>query len=41
MIDGHSENFNKELENMKNNQSKLKNMIAETKSTPGGKCSRR
>ena len=27
IIDRHSENFNKKLENMKKNQSKLKNMI--------------
>ena len=32
-IDGHSENFNKELENIKKNQSELKNTINEKKNT--------
>ena len=30
-MDEHSENFNKELENIKNNQSGLKNIITEMK----------
>ena len=40
IIDRRSENFNKKFKNMKKNQSKLKNMITEMKSTLGGKWSR-
>ena len=35
-IDGHSENFNEELENIKKNQSDLKNTITETENTLEG-----
>ena len=35
-IDEHSENFNKELENILRNQSELNNFIIEMKNTQGG-----
>ena len=35
-MEKHSENFNKDLENKRKNQSELKNTIIETKNTPWG-----
>ena len=39
-MEGHSENFNKKLENIRKNQSKLRNIITEMKNTPKGINSR-
>ena len=35
-MEGHSENFNKKLENIRKNQSKLRNIITEMKNTLEG-----
>ena len=40
IMEGHSENFNKKLENIRKNQSKLRNIITEMKNTLKGISSR-
>ena len=39
-MEGHSENFNKKLQNIRKNQSKLRNIITEMKNTLKGINSR-